>query len=313
MSKLISIVTPTYNEQENVNDVYAQVKEIFAQLPQYDYEYIFIDNASTDETVKILKNLAREDKHVKIIVNSRNFHARSPHYALFQAKGDAVISLVADLQDPPAQIKDFIQKWEQGFKIVVGIKNKSEEGRIMFGIRRFYYYLIKKIGDIEQIRNFHGFGLYDREFIEAIRKFDDQDPYFRGMINEVGFEHVEIPYTQNERKKGKSKGRNFYTMYGFAMLGFVNHSKLPLRLASFLGFGMSALSFIIGVAYLIYKLVDWQRFQMGLAPIIIGIFFFGSVQLFFIGILGEYIGAIYTQVKRRPLVIEKERINFDPT
>ncbi|TAN34192.1 glycosyltransferase [Patescibacteria group bacterium] len=311
MAKLISVVTPAYNEEENIKDVYLQVREIFAQLPQYDYEHLFIDNASTDETVNILKGIAQADKHVKIIVNSRNFHASSLHHALLQARGDAVISLVSDLQDPPALMKDFIKKWEEGYKVVVGIKNKSEEGGIMFNIRKLYYFLIKKIADIEQIRNFHGFGLYDREFIEAIRKFDDPDPYFRGMINEVGFQHAELKYTQNERKKGKSKGRNWYTMYGVAMLGFVNHSKLPLRLASFIGFVLSALSFALGLAYLIYKLIYWQRFQLGLAPLIIGFFFLGSMQLFFVGILGEYIAAIYTQVKNRPLVIEKERINFN--
>ncbi len=311
MSKLISVVTPTYNEQENANDVYIQVKEVFAQLPQYDYEHIFIDNASVDGTVNLLKNIAKEDKNVKIIVNSRNFHACSQHYALLQANGDAIITLVADLQDPPVLIKDFIQKWEQGYKIVVGIKNKSNEGRIMFGIRKIYYFLIKKIADIEQIKNFHGFGLYDRGFIDVIRKFNDADPYFRGMVNEVGFDRAEIEYVQNERKKGRSKGRNFYTMYGVAMLGFVSHSKLPLRLASFIGFGISAISFIVAIVYFIYKLIDWEQFQLGFAPLIIGIFFLGSVQLFFIGVLGEYIGAIYTQVKQRSLVIEKERINFD--
>lgn len=310
-NKKISVVTPCFNEQRNVEDLYKQIKEVFAELRQYDYEHIFIDNASTDGTVNILKNIAKNDRRVKIIVNARNFgHIRSPYHALLQAKGEAVVALASDLQDPPFLIKDFIKKWEEGYKIVIGIKNKSEENSIMFAIRKVYYNIIKKISEIEQIKNFTGFGLYDRKFIEALRKFDDPYPYFRGLINEVGFERAEIEYTQPQRKKGKSKN-NFYTLYDAAMLGFVNHSKVPLRIMTFAGFGMSIISLIIALSYLVYKFLHWQEFQLGLAPIIIGIFFLGFLQLFFIGILGEYIGAIYTQVKKKPLVIEKERINFD--
>lgn len=308
--KLISVVTPCYNEELNVEELYNQVKAVFADLPQYRYEHIFIDNASADNTVAILKKLAAVDYNVKIIVNIKNFgHIRSPYYGLHQAHGDAVILMASDLQDPPAMIKEFLRKWEEGSSIVVGVKNESEEGVLMFAVRKFYYNLIKKLSDIEQIKNFTGFGLYDQKFIEVLRKLKDPYPYFRGLITEVGFNRAEIPYVQPARKRGKTSN-NFYSLYDLAMLGFVNHSKIPLRLASFIGFGMSVISFVIGVIYLIYKLLFWDRFEAGLAPVTIGIFLFSSIQLFFIGILGEYIGAIYTQVRERPLVIEKERVNF---
>jgi len=309
--KKISIVTPCFNEEENVKEVYEQVKVIFDSLPHYDYEHIFIDNASTDSTVRILKQISLLDNNIKIIVNTRNFgHIRSPIYGLLQAQGDAVILLLSDLQDPPVLMKEFIKKWEDGYKIVIGIKNKSLENPLMFLIRKIYYVLIKKFAEIEQINNFFGYGLYDRKFIEVLRLINDPYPYFRGLINEIGFERAELLYTQVKRKRGKSKN-NFYTLYDIAMLGFVNHSKVPLRLASFIGFIISVISFIISAVYLTYKLLYWKEFQLGLAPLIIGIFFFSSVQLFFIGILGEYVGAIYTQVQRRPMVIEKERINFE--
>ena len=309
---LISIVTPCYNEEENVKELYLQIKCIFKNLDEnYTYEHIFIDNASKDKTVSILKRIAKEDKNVKIIANARNFgHIRSPYHALLQTKGDAVICISADLQDPPSMIKDFIKKWEEGFKIVVGVKNKSEENPIMFAIRKLYYNLIEKYAETEQIKNFTGFGLYDREFVDILRTLDEPYPYFRGLITEMGFERAEIEFTQPKRKKGKTKN-NFYTLYDMAMLGFVNHSKVPLRMATFVGFSVAILSLPVALSYFIYKLIFWQRFQLGAAPIVIGIFFFAAVQLFFIGIIGEYIGAIYTQVKNRPLVIEKERINFD--
>jgi len=308
--KLISVVTPCYNEELNVEEVYTQVKAVFADLPQYRYEHIFIDNASPDNTVAVLKKLAAADYNVKIIVNIKNFgHIRSPYYGLLQAHGDAVVSIVSDLQDPPAMIKEFLQKWEEGNAIVVGVKNQSEENGLMFAVRKVYYNLIKKLSDIEQIKNFTGFGLYDQKFISVLRTLKDPYPYFRGLITEVGFNRAEIPYVQPARKKGKTSN-NFYSLYDLAMLGFVNHSKIPLRLASFIGFGMGVISFVVGIIYLVYKLLFWSRFQAGLAPLTIGIFFFSSIQLFFIGILGEYIGAIYTQVRERPLVIEKERVNF---
>lgn len=309
--KLISIVTPCFNEEQNVETVYSKVKEIFSSLPEYNYEHIFIDNLSTDRTVDILKRIAASDHRLKIIVNVRNFgHIRSPYYGILQSKGDAVISVVADLQDPPELIMTFIKKWEEGFKIVIGTKVKSKENRIMFSIRKLFYSTISKISETDQIKNFTGFGLYDRQFIEILRNLDDPYPYFRGLISELGFSRIEIPYTQPKRERGKTKN-NFYTLYDIAMLGFINYSKVPLRMASFIGFGVSLLSFLIAMFYLVYKLVFWSSFSVGIAPLVIGIFFFSGIQLFFLGVIGEYIGAIFTQVKKRPLVIEKERINFD--
>jgi glycosyltransferase involved in cell wall biosynthesis len=309
--KLISIMTPCFNEESNVENVYKQVKDVFKALSEYNYEHVFIDNASTDRTVDILKKIAKDDKNVKIIVNVRNFgHVRSPYHGVLQCKGDAVVGLVADLQDPPVMIKDFIKKWEEGYKIVLGIKVKSKENKLMFLIRRIFYSIISKISDTEQIKNFTGFGLYDKEFIDILRNLDEPYPYFRGLVGELGFQRIEIPYTQLRREKGKTNN-SFYTLYDIAMLGFVNHSKVPLRLASFIGFAVSLISIFIALGYLIYKLIFWYSFQLGMAPLVIGIFFLGGVQLFFLGMIGEYIGAIFTQVKKRPLVVEKERINFD--
>jgi len=309
--KLISIVTPCFNEELNVALLYQKVKDLFVKLPDYNYEHIFIDNSSTDSTVEILKGIACSDRHLKIIVNVRNFgHIRSPFYGLLQSKGDAVILVVADLQDPPDLIPEFIKYWESGFKIVVGTKTKSKERKGMYFVRNLFYKAITKISETEQVSNFTGFGLYDKSFIDILRQVDEPYPYFRGLITELGFCRKEIPYTQPKREKGKTKN-NFYTLYDIAMLGFINYSKLPLRLASFIGFGVSILSFIVALVYLVYKLLFWNSFSVGIAPLVIGIFFSGGVQLFFLGIIGEYIGAIYTQVKKRPLVIEKERINFD--
>jgi len=309
--KLISIVTPCFNEAQNVEAVYEQVRDIFKGLSNYKYEHIFIDNASHDGTVEILKRIAKTDSNVKIIVNARNFgHIRSPYYGMLQSNGDAVILVVSDLQDPPSMIVDFIKKWEEGYKIVVGVKTKSKENKLMFLIRKMFYNTISKISETDQIKNFTGFGLYDRQFIEILRSIDEPYPYFRGLITELGFERTEISYTQPKREKGKTKN-NFYTLYDIAMLGFINYSKLTLRMASFIGFGISFFSILIALFYLIYKLIFWSNFSVGIAPLVIGIFFLGGIQLFFLGIIGEYIGAIFTQVKKRPLVIEKERINFD--
>jgi polyisoprenyl-phosphate glycosyltransferase len=308
--KLISVVTPCFNEEQNVEALYQQVKDVFDKLPEYNYEHIFIDNSSSDRTVEILKGISQNDYNVKIIVNVRNFgHIRSPFYGILQSKGDAVILIVSDLQDPPSMIYEFISKWEEGYKIVIGTKTKSKENKLMFLIRKMFYNTLSKISETDQIKNFTGFGLYDRQFIEILRNLEEPYPYFRGLIAELGFCRIEIPYTQPKREKGKTKN-NFYTLYDIAMLGFVSYSKLPLRLASFIGFGVSLLSFIIALVYFVYKLLFWNNFSVGIAPLVIGIFFFGGVQLFFLGIIGEYVGAIFTQVKKRPLIIEKERINF---
>jgi glycosyltransferase involved in cell wall biosynthesis len=309
--KLISIVTPCFNEEENVEEVYKQVKEVFAELPDYRYEHIFIDNASKDGTVAILKEIGQKDRRVKIIVNTRNFgHIRSPFHALLQAKGNAVISIVADLQDPPIMIKDFIKKWEEGYKIVIGVKSQSEESPFFFAVRKTYYNLVGRLSEIELIKNFTGFGLYDQKVIETLRSIEDPYPYFRGLICDIGFERAIIEYVQPVRKRGFTKN-NFYTLYDMAMLGITNHSKVPLRLATMTGFIVALISLIAAFGYFIYKLIFWENFQLGMAPLVIGLFFFAAVQLFFIGVIGEYIGAIHTQVLKRPLVVEKERINFD--
>ncbi|MEN6622313.1 MAG: glycosyltransferase family 2 protein [Smithella sp.] len=310
--KLISIVTPCYNEEDNVAELYSQVNKVFGRLPDYNYEHIFIDNASKDNTVSILKEIAAQDKKVKIIVNSRNFgHIRSPYYGLLQANGDAAIFLAADLQDPPNIIIDFVKKWEEGYKVVLGVKTKSQESPLMFAIRKMYYDFISKVSEIELTKNNTGFGLYDRQIIEILRKIDDPYPYFRGLISDIGFESYKIEFVQPNRKRGITKN-NFYTLYDMAMLGITNHSKVPLRLAAMLGFSMSVISLFIAVFYFFAKLIFWDTFTAGMAPVVIGLFFFSSVQLFFIGIIGEYIGSIHTQILKRPLVIEKERINFEP-
>ncbi len=309
--QLISVIIPCYNEEQNVETMYSTIKQIFEEINLYEHEIIFIDNNSTDSTLIILKNLASKDIRLKIIANARNFgHIRSPYYGLLQSRGDAVILLAADFQDPPEMIKTFLENWEKGYKIVIGVKNKSKENKIMFFLRKVFYRLISSISESEQIENFTGFGLYDKQFIDVIREFNDPYPYFRGQVSEYGFAKLEIPFVQPRREKGETKN-NFYTLYDIAMLGFINHSKLPLRLSSFIGFGISSLSIFIAFGYFIYKLLFWDSFQIGIAPLVIGIFFFSGIQLFFLGIIGEYIGAIFTQVKKRPLVIEAERINFE--
>ncbi len=309
--KRISVVTACFNEEENIKEIYEQVKAVFIDLPQYEYEHLFIDNASKDRTVAILKEIAKNDYRVKIIVNTRNFgHIRSPFHGLMQAKGDAVISIVADLQDPPAMIRDFIKKWEDGYKIVIGVKTKSEESSFFFAIRKSYYNLVGSLSDVELIKNFTGFGLYDQQVIDTLRGIEDPYPYFRGLICDIGFERAVIEYQQPSRKKGFTKN-NFYALYDMAMLGITNHSKVPLRLATMTGFAVALISLFVALGYFVYKLIFWNNFSVGTAPLVIGLFFFSSVQLFFIGIIGEYIGAIHTQVLKRPLVIEKERINFD--
>jgi glycosyltransferase involved in cell wall biosynthesis len=279
-------------------------------MPNYSYEHIFIDNASTDNTVKVLKELASKDKNLKLIVNTRNFgHIRSPFYGMLQAKGDAVISIVADFQDPPEMILEFINKWEEGYKIVVGVKKQSLEFPLMFAIRKLYYRVIGRLSETDQIQNFTGFGLYDKRIIEILRTIEDPYPYFRGLISDIGYDLAKIEFVQPRRKKGRTKN-NFYSLYDMAMLGITNHTKIPLRIAAFIGFIASFISIAVGIGYLIYKLIFWNSFSVGIAPLIIGFFFFASMQLFFIGILGEYIGAIQTQILKRPLVIEKERVNF---
>ena len=309
--KTISILTPCYNEEENVEEVYNRVRAVMLKLGHYAYEHVFIDNSSTDNTVAILKRLAERDRNIKIIVNARNFgHIRSPIYAFLQTRGDAVIGIVADLQDPPEMIPELVAKWEQGYYMVLCLKTTSQENRIMFWVRTLYYRLVKRLSSIETFENYTGFGLYDRRVVEAVRAFPDAYPYFRGIIAEIGLPYCTLEFNQPRRLRGLTKN-NFYTLYDLAMLGITNLSKVPLRIVTFLGFATGLLSVLTGLAYLVYKLIFWNNFEVGMAPMVIGLFFLGSVQLTSMGILGEYIGAIHTQVLKRPLVIEKERVNFE--
>ena len=311
MKKKISIITPCYNEEANVAILCGRIRAVMQTLPQYDYEHIFIDNASKDRTVELIRQEIAADPHIRCIVNARNFgHIRSPFHGMCQCYGDAVVVMASDLQDPPETIPELVARWEEGYKVVIGVKNQSKENPLMFGLRKLFYNLLAKASETEQVKNFTGFGLYDRQFMDVLRGIDDPYPYFRGLVAELGFERAEVPFVQPKRERGRTHN-NFYTLYDMAMLGFVNHSKLPLRLASFLGFGTAIVSLLVAIVYLIYKLVYWDSFSVGQAPLVIGLFFFSAVQLFFIGIIGEYVGAIHTQVRKRPLVIEKERINFD--
>jgi polyisoprenyl-phosphate glycosyltransferase len=308
--QLISVVTPCYNEEDNILDIYQTVKNIFNNIHKYQYEHIFIDNSSSDNSISLLKEIAHLDPNVKLIINSRNFGwIRSPFYGLLQASGDAIIYMAADFQDPPNLINKFIKKWEDGFKIVIGTKSESEESFFKFFIRRFYYKFADKISDLKLLKNFTGFGLYDKSVIQIMRQFNDPYPYLRGMISEVGFDVAEIEFKQPKRKKGLSSG-TFFRLYDVAMLGITTHSKLPLRILSLVGFSLAFISLLISIIYIIAKLLFWSMFPLGFAPILIGSFFFFSMQMFFVGLLGEYIASIHHQVLKRPLVIEKERINF---
>ncbi len=308
--KKISVASGCYNEEDNLREFYDRIVATFRQLPGYTYEIILADNCSTDRSREILREIAARDPQFKVILNANNFgHIRSPFNALLQTSGDAVVVLCSDLQEPPEMILDFVKQWEAGYQVVCGVKPKSRENPLMFQVRRLYYWLLASCSETSQIQNFTGFGLYDRKVINAIRQFNEPYPYFRGLVSEIGFKRAEVPFIQAARQHGKTKN-NFFTLYDMAMIGFVNHTKLPLRLAAFAGFFLAILSLFVAIGYLIYKLLYWQTFNLGLAPIVIGLFFFASVQLLFIGVIGEYVGAIWTQVKNKPLVIEDERINF---
>jgi len=277
--KTISIVTPCYNEENNIDDIYSCVKQLFTQLENYNYEHLFIDNASTDRTVEILKEIATKDANVKIIINCRNFGTvRSIYYALLQTSGDAVVYLAADLQEPTQLIPEFIKKWEEGYKVVKGIKTSSKENFLMYSLRSIYYYLMSKISDTEVTSHFTGFGLYDKKVIEVL--------------------------------KGKSS-YNLYRYFDEAMLGVTSHSRIPLRLATIIGMIMSFISLVVAIGYIIAKLLFWQAFPLGTATVSVGLFLLASIQLFFIGIIGEYIGLIHMRMLKRPLVLERERINFE--
>jgi glycosyltransferase involved in cell wall biosynthesis len=309
--KTISILTPAFNEEGNVREVYERVRSVIASLGKYRYEHVFIDNASTDNTFAILREIARHDQNVKVIRNTRNFgHIRSPMHGMHQTIGDCVISIVSDLQDPPEMIPTLVEKWEEGYPVVVCVKTGSDEHGLMFWIRKQYYALVNRLSGVETYQNFTGFGLYDRKVVDAIKSMKDPYPYFRGMVAEIGYPHYEIPYHQPVRTRGITKN-NFYSLYDNAMLGITNLSKVPLRLVVFAGFAGALVSVFLGFCYFFYKLVFWNSFSLGVAPLVIGMFFLASIQLASLGIIGEYIGQIHTQIQNRPFVFESDRINFE--
>lgn len=312
MRKKISVVIPTYNEEANVVPLKKAIKEVMERdLPEYDYEILFIDNHSKDNTRILLRGMCAEDKRIKAIFNARNFgQARSPVYGMKQAYGDCVVRMCADFQDPVDMIVKFVREWEQGHKIVIGVKSQSKERKGMYWVRSCYYKLINKITDIDHIEHFTGFGLYDKKFVDVVRELHDPMPYLRGIIAELGFDYKAIPYTQPRRRAGKSKN-NFYSLYDYAMIGITSYSKVVMRLATFAGFAVAGLSLLAGLVYLVLKLMYWDRFSAGVAPMLIGMFFLGSLQLFFIGFLGEYVLSINTRVLDRPLVVEEDRLNFE--
>ncbi len=313
MSKTISVFTTCFNEEENVEELYSNIKKQLEELKitkGYNYEHVFIDNASTDRTVPILKEIAAKDSSVKIIVNAKNAGwSRSFQYGITQIYADAVIFIEADQQTPPDVIPRFVEKWEEGYKVIAGVKESSTENKVMFLIRRIFYKILNKFSDVGIIENFLGVGLYDQTFIERIRHINDQNPFFRGLVVELGSDVTTVEYKQLKRKKGKTHF-NFYQMYDLAMLGFTSYTKIPLRIASFTGYICAFASIIVAIITFIQKIINWDTFAVGTAAITIGLFFFASVQLVFLGLLGEYISEILTQVKKRPLVIERERVNM---
>jgi glycosyltransferase involved in cell wall biosynthesis len=307
---LLSIVSPCFNEEENVEELYCRVIAAISKLDNYQFEFIFIDNASTDGTVVKLKKLASTDRRVKIIVNTRNFgHIRSPYYGIMQSSGAATIYLASDLQDPPELIPEFVRAWEEGYKVVMAVKPTSRSHALFHALRRIYYRLLGGISDVTLLSDSTGFGLYDKMVLDQIRQINDPYPYFRGLICELGYKIKTIQFIQPARLRGITKN-NFYTLYDMAMLGMVSHSKVPIRIVAFLGFILGFLSMLAAMIFFILKLMFWYQFPIGIAPIVIGVFFLFGVQLFFIGIIGEYIGSIHTYVQHKPTVVEKERINF---
>ena len=309
---ILYLVVPCYNEEENVEALADALRETFrTKLPSYGYEIIFIDNDSKDRTREIIRGLASRNKNIKGIFNAKNFgQFNSPYYGLLQTTGDCTVLLCADFQDPVEMISEFVHEWEKGYKIVIGQKTTSKENRIMYFLRSCYYKTIKKFSNVEQIEHFTGFGLYDREFIEVLRRLDDPTPFLRGIVAELGFHRKQIPYEQQKRRAGKTSN-NFVRLYDAAMLSFTSYTKIGLRLSTFIGFSIAIASFLVALLYLILKLIFWDTFIAGTAPILIGMFFLGAIQLLFMGMIGEYILSINQRIMKRPLVIEEERINFE--
>lgn len=310
--KKVSILIPCYNEEENVGPMSEAIVEMFTkQLPQYDYELLFIDNDSHDRTREILRDICAKNPKIKAIFNAKNFgQFNSPYYGILQTTGDCVISMVCDFQDPLELIPQYLQEWENGYKIVIGIKTSSKENPLVYFLRSIYYKMIKKFSDVEQIEHFTGSGLYDREFVEVLRDLKDPTPFLRGIVAELGFKRKEIPYEQPQRRAGKTHN-NWYSLYDAAMLSFTSYTKIGLRLATFMGAFVGTISILIALVYLVLKIIYWNDFSAGMAPVVIGMFFLGSVQLFFLGFMGEYILSMNQRIMNRPLVIEEERINFE--
>lgn len=310
MKPLISIVTPCYNEEENISELYTRITKVISSLTQYEFEILLIDNSSTDNTVAMVKSLCANDSRVKLIVNNRNFgHIRSPYWGIIQSTGVATIYMASDLQDPPEYISQFIAEWEKGWKIVLASKPISQTNFLFHSLRKLYYRMLDRISDVDLVKDTTGFGIYDRQVLDCVRQVNDPYPYLRGLICELGFPIKTIEFNQPRRVRGISKN-NFYTLYDIAMLGIVSHSLVPLRVASMLGLIVGGISFLVGLLYFVLKLIYWDSFPIGTAPLIIGIFFMFGILFVFIGLLGEYIGSIHTYVKNRPIVVEKERINF---
>lgn len=310
--KKISVMIPCYNEEENVEPISKAIIDVFkTQLSNYDYEILFIDNDSQDKTREILRRMCEEDKHIKAIFNAKNFgQFNSPYYGMLQTTGDCTISMVCDFQDPVEMIPKYVAEWEKGYKIVIGIKTSSKENKLLYWFRSMYYKFIKKFSEVDQIEHFTGSGLYDKEFINVLRDLKDPTPFLRGIVAELGYKRKEIEYEQPKRRAGKTSN-NFLRLYDAAMLSITSYTKIGLRICSFIGIIIGGISFIIGLVYLIMKLTHWNQFAVGMAPMLIGVFFLGAVQLFFIGLVGEYIMSINVRVMNRPLVIEEERINFE--
>ncbi len=311
-AKKISIVIPCYNEEENVRELYRKTKEILkAKLAEYSYEILFIDNDSRDRTREHLREICSGDAQVRAIFNAKNFgQFNSPYYGMCQAAGDCAILVACDFQDPLELIPEFVEEWEHGYKIVCGIKTASRENKAMRFLRTCYYRTIKRMSDIEQIEHFTGFGLYDRSFLEVLRNLDDPTPFLRGIVAELGFRRKDIPYEQQKRAAGKTHN-NWATLYDAAMLSFTSYTKVGLRIATIIGSVFSGISLMIAFAYLIMKLIHWERFVAGTIPVLLAVCILGSVQIFFIGLLGEYILSMNKRIMKRPLVIEEERINFE--
>jgi glycosyltransferase involved in cell wall biosynthesis len=305
----ISIVSPTFNEEDNVEILHERISKVMASQP-YDYEILFIDNASTDGTVSKLRKLAEADKRVKLILNSRNFgHIRSPYYGLLQATGNAVILIASDLQDPPEMIDSLIESWNEGNKVVLAVKSSTDESWVWRVVRRSYYKFVTKISNEPLVRNATGAGLFDEAVIKELKKLKEPYPYFRGLVTELGFRVKTIEFHQTKRQSGKTKN-NFFTLYDIALLGITTSGGAPIRLISLAGFAVAVLSLVIAIGYLIAKLLFWDSFEFGFAPLILGVFFFGSFQIFLIGLLGEYLANIQRRIRNLPLVIEDERVNF---